>query len=281
MCRRCSQGIRTVDRSSFLGSAHWQKPAFRSSRVSDVRLIRRSSSVGESERYTFRSGSTARRKWRSLRSGALTARQHPEAREAPTVDTPRAVKDDAHGFGIREVFLLQDACRQRAGCIGVEHGHGPLQDNRAGIEVAGNEMHGHAAHFDSVLERLALRVDSWKRWQQGRVNIQNGVGKGIDQWGADYAHEAGETDQIDLTRLELPNERAVVVVSRWPTSMTQDGRLNPGETCAVQSARTFLVRDHNGDGRLQSTVANRIDERLQIGPAAGNQNAKSVHARLV
>src|SRR5688572_12679865 len=136
------------------------------------------------------------------------------------------------------MFLLQDACRQRAGRVGVENRYGPLKNNRPCIEVAGYEVHGHAGHFHSVLECLALCVDSWKRWQQGRVNVQNRVGKGIDQPGADYAHEAGETDQVDGTRLQLANERAVVIVSRWPTSMTQDDRLNPSVTCAVEPART-------------------------------------------
>src|SRR5688572_14031729 len=197
-----------VDRSSSLESARWQKRAFRCSKVLAVRLIRRSSSAGESERYISRSGSTARRKWHSLRSGVLTAGRLPEARKTPAVDTPGSVKDDSNGFGIREVFLLEDARRQRVTRIVVEDGHGPLKHNRSGIKLAGDEMHGHSAHSDAMLERLTLGVNAGKGWQQSRVNIQYRVGKLVDQRGTDDPHEASEANQIDVARPELASESA-------------------------------------------------------------------------
>ena len=59
--------------------------------------------------------------------------------------------------------------------IAVEHRHGALDDDRAGVELRGHEMHGDAAHLHAVRERLLLGVKPGKRRQERRMDVDDGV----------------------------------------------------------------------------------------------------------
>ena len=49
---------------------------------------------------------------------------------------------------------LEDARRQQVGGIVFFHRHRRLHDDRSGVELAGDEVHGGAGDLDAVLERL-------------------------------------------------------------------------------------------------------------------------------
>ncbi len=63
---------------------------------------------------------------------------------------------------VGNVFLFQDARRQRMIVVRVENRHGLLQNDGAVVEVSIHEMHGAAGDFHSVVEGLFLRVESGK-----------------------------------------------------------------------------------------------------------------------
>ena len=44
------------------------------------------------------------------------------------------------------------------------------------IELRVDEVHGHAAHLDAVIEGLPLRVKTGKSRQQRRMDVQNAFG---------------------------------------------------------------------------------------------------------
>ena len=48
-----------------------------------------------------------------------------------------------------------------------------LHDDRAGIELAGDEVHGRAGDLHAVRERLVLRIDAGERRQQRRMDVED------------------------------------------------------------------------------------------------------------
>ena len=57
---------------------------------------------------------------------------------------PAAVEHDANRLGIEAVLFDEDPRRQRLDRVVVEHRHRRLQDDRAGVEIAVDEMDGRA-----------------------------------------------------------------------------------------------------------------------------------------
>src|SRR5688572_25510378 len=51
-------------------------------------------------------------------------------------------------------------------------------------------------------------------------------------------------------------------------------RLDPRRAPPFQPARVFDVRDDDGNRRIESPVADRVDERLQVAAATGDENAQ-------
>ena len=92
-------------------------------------------------------------------------------------------------------------------------GTAACSDDRPAVEFGVDEMHGRAAHAHAVLERLPLRVEAGKRRQQRRMDVQDPFGKRLEQRRPDQPHEAGQTDQIDVARAQLLDERPVVGVA--------------------------------------------------------------------
>ena len=79
-------------------------------------------------------------------------------------------------------------------------GTAACSDDRPAIELGGHEMDGRAADAHAVLERLPLRVEPGKRRQQRRMNVEDAIGKRLEQRRPDQPHEAGQTDQPDVAR---------------------------------------------------------------------------------
>ena len=116
-----------------------------------------------------------------------------------------------------------------------------------------DEVHGHAAHLDAVLERLTLRVEAGKRRQQRRMDVQDACGKASSIGAPKQAHEPGEADEADVARAQLAHERAIVVVAGRPASMTQMHSVSiPGVAGPLEPGGILHVRDDDGDRRARA-----------------------------
>ena len=52
-----------------------------------------------------------------------------------------------------------------------------------------------------MFERLTLRVETGEGRQQRRMDVEDGIGKRVDERGPEQSHEAGETDQPNAALL--------------------------------------------------------------------------------
>src|SRR5438445_10242790 len=88
-----------------------------------------------------------------------------------------AAQNEIDGLGISDVFLLEDAPRERVLVIGIEHWHSLLNDDGSMIEVLIHKMHGAAADFGAVIQGLPLRVQAGKGRQQRGMNVEDPLRK--------------------------------------------------------------------------------------------------------
>ena len=103
---------------------------------------------------------------------------------------------------INAVFLYENPCGKRIGIVRIQYGHDRLHNNRATIEHIVHDVNRAPAELHTVVQRLLLHVTAGKRRQQGRVNVQDEVGKGLQHHGAEDPHEAGQHDKPDIVRVQ-------------------------------------------------------------------------------
>jgi hypothetical protein len=106
------------------------------------------------------------------------------------------------------------------------------------------------------------------------MDVQDRVRERVEKRAADLAHETGETDQPNVVPAQLLHHGAIEIIARGPAAVIDDpgGDLRPPRTLEREGA--VDVGNHYSDLRSAELIArSRVDERLQIAPAAGNQNA--------
>jgi len=152
------------------------------------------------------------------------------------------------------MLLAEDARRQRLGGVVIAHWHGSLDDDGTAIELRRDEMHGHAGDLHAILDRLALSVYSRERGEERRMDVENGVRKGVDERRPNAPHEAGQAHQTHVARLQLTDELAVVIVARRPAAVIDVNGLETGTERYPASAgdirRTILVHNPLAHGAV-------------------------------
>src|SRR6188768_3178329 len=173
------------------------------------------------------------------------------------------------------MLFRENPCGERVDRIRLQDGHDALQDDRPSIELGRHEMHGHAGNLDTVFEGLSLRVHAWKRRQERWMDIDDAIGKGSDHLGAQHAHEPGEAHHIHAALLKLPYQRAVVIIARGPTAMTYADGFDTRASCPLEAACSLAIGDHNRQIGVEAPFTHRIDQRLKIAAATGNEHSQS------
>ena len=69
------------------------------------------------------------------------------------------------------MFHRQHTCRQRFFRITIQNRHHALRDDRAIVQLRRHKMNGAACHAAAFLNRPPMRVQTGKRRQQRRMNI--------------------------------------------------------------------------------------------------------------
>lgn len=73
---------------------------------------------------------------------------------------------------------------------------GGLQDDGAGVEVVGDDVGAAAGAVDAGGDSLADGMQTLERRQEAGVDVDDAVGEGRDDGGADDAHVAGKDDDV-------------------------------------------------------------------------------------
>ena len=207
--------------------------------------------------------------------GAPAMKRRPSIRQPPR-------SSDPNGQRIETVFLDQDPRCQRLGRVIVLHRYGGLRDDRPGIELAVDEMHGRAAHLDAVSERLRCASTPGNDGRSDGWILRMRVREGVEQRRADEAHEPGKAHQ---RRRRASFQRArnggIEGIAIGKVAMIDDERFDPGGPGAIETAASALFEITTAM-RAERPSADRIDERLQVAAASRDQDAdRGRHADVV
>ena len=104
------------------------------------------------------------------------------------------------------------------------------------------------------------------------MDVENRLRKGFKEGRAEQTHEPRKTHQRDVARANLGHERVFERLARGIVAMTDGHRLDPRGARASESRCVAAVRDHYGDLGAQPSVRDRVDQRLQIAAASGDQH---------
>ena len=97
------------------------------------------------------------------------------------------------------MLLFENSIRQCFDGVVGQNGDGGLGDDGAGVEFLGYDVDGAAADLDAGAEGLGLRDGghaAGEGGEQGRVDVEDAVGVGGDDEGAEDGVEAGQGDEV-------------------------------------------------------------------------------------
>ena len=122
------------------------------------------------------------------------------ANETPTFDPPFAVKNRPYRRRVGEVFLHKDTGAQRLGSVVAHDRNCPLNDDGAVVQLRGDQVNRDTSDPYAMFQCLTLRIDARKRRQQRWVDVQNRVGKSVQQRRPNQSHVTRQTHQADVSR---------------------------------------------------------------------------------
>ena len=81
-------------------------------------------------------------------------------------------------------------------------------------------------------------------------------------------------------RAERRDNRAIVFLTDSEVFVTQTQGLKTRVTGPLQAGGVRAIRDDDGDGRVETSVVNRVDDRLKVGAASRDENAETASAAI-
>jgi hypothetical protein len=185
-----------------------------------------------------------------------------------------AFGESANGLGQETVFLLADTSVQCLCIVRVLDGDRLLNEDRAAIQVVGDEVDGAASDFDAMRQGVGDGVHrAAEGGQQRRVGIDDAAGIGLDEGRGEDLVEAGQDDQVDPGGIERILQQPLTRRASWlggPVSQTDAHASGFG---APDRGRIGTVAADAHDPRRIVRPARGIEQRLQVRPFAGDQDA--------
>src|SRR3954452_14232624 len=96
-----------------------------------------------------------------------------DERHPASLEAPAAAQYASDGLRVDPVLLGPDSCRQGLLRVAVEDQHCRLEQDGAGVEVWGDEVHGGTSHLHSVFQGLTLTIDTREGREQRRVHVEH------------------------------------------------------------------------------------------------------------
>lgn len=149
------------------------------------------------------------------------------------------------------------------------------------VEFFVDEVDGASSDLYSVVEGLLLRVQSWKRRQQRRMNIKNALRIGLHEGRREKPHITCQADQLNFMLLQCSDDGKVVFGAS--ATLCFYGQRRPASCARCIEARSIRdVRDDNSDFAIgEAAVIDGIRYREKVGASAGEQDTKPVFAGAV
>jgi hypothetical protein len=159
------------------------------------------------------------------------------------------------------MFVFEDTGGKSFFGVVFKHWNDPLPNDRATVKSFINEVNSAAGPLDAVLKHLCVHVESGKRRQKARVNIENAVAVRIDEIAGEQAHVAGQTNDFDPMPLKRQNCRPIMLFSRTALAFNCDGRqaacLRRSQTGSICVVANYQSDFSAGDSAFSNGICER------------------------
>lgn len=159
--------------------------------------------------------------------------------------------------------------------------HDALRDDRTGVDVARDEMHGRAVQPDARRKRSAVRPEARERRQKRRMDVEQAAREMFDESAGQDAHEAREHDQVRPVGIDRVRERHVECIAPLEVEMRQNLCRNAEFGGDLQSRDIGAAADHGGNTQSERPLpifrARGCKKRPQVAAPPRNQNDDVLH----
>jgi hypothetical protein len=107
------------------------------------------------------------------------------------------------------------------------------------------------------------------------MNVEDAIGKGVEQRAPDEPHETGQAHQVHLPLLERRGERPVVGLAPGEAARKQAGCLEAGLVRPGQAGRRGPVGDDQRDRGIETPGRDGVDDRLQVRSTSRNEHTEA------
>jgi hypothetical protein len=144
--------------------------------------------------------------------------------------------------------------------------HGFLDDHRAGVHAVIDEMDGATGFGRTGVERLFPRFQTRESGQQGRVDVDDALGKRIQKRAFYQAEKAGEADEIDAGVLQLAGGFLLGFFGKFraETMAIDHAGRDTAIAGTLEDECAGIVREHEADARVELAGIDRIKDRLHV-----------------
>ena len=139
----------------------------------------------------------------------------------------------------------------------VEHRHGLLADDGAGIHARVHEMHRATRHLHAVIQRLLPCFQTGKRRQQRRMDVHDAAFKRAQEITLQHPHETREHNQIHFRRLQRADKCPLRLLVQFGAEFPRRDELrrNFPVPRVRQNPRIFDIAQNQGDFRRNFPAA--------------------------
>src|SRR5581483_11878086 len=157
---------------------------------------------------------------------------------------------------------------QRLGRVARQHRHAFLRDDRAGVEIRRDDVHGRAGLSHTGREGALDGVHSAREGrEQRRVDVDDPAAEGVEQWRGVDAVVAGVDDELDAVREEEVAHGGVTLIDGSKRSLRQLAERNAALASESRAAARRPVRGHGDD------VEAALDQVAKVRTAAGHADS--------
>ena len=155
------------------------------------------------------------------------------------------------------------------------------RDNGAGddgpaVELVGNEVDAAAVFAIARLQCTLVGIKPGITRQQGRMDVQQAALVMAHEGGRQDAHEASQYHGVRLAGVDRRDHCLVELLAIRIVTMIDDTGRHTGCFGARQASDTGAVAQHQRHLRIQLAVTNGVEDCLQVGAAAADQDNQAV-----
>lgn len=188
-----------------------------------------------------------------------------------TINLYPSFRQPLNRLRVNQVFLYKDTFCQGCGGIFGQNRNSSLNDDGPGINTGVDKMNRTTGQARTIIYGLLLRMEAGERRQQCRVNIDDSLGKGGQHDRGDDPHESGQHNQVNVSFLQGTYESLIEIFTGSEVAVVDAQGVDACLPRPLQGSGTRVVADDQSDVDGEAAALLLIDDRLQVGAAAGGQ----------